>query len=147
MKRWSQCYSMQTLNDIQTGNKEMTMPRRLKNCKACGTRRRDFDRDDPTLCGRCTDDLVVKRDHSSDSRFGLPDDKVSEEELRALICLNVNPEAQEIMDERIKRMTREIQDSWTDAQREKRSVAKKKSCQPLSLNFSGLERKHLWTTT
>ena len=120
------------------------MPRRLKKCKACGIKRRDYDRDDPTLCGRCSDDLVAKRNYEPDPRYNLPADEATEEELRALICLNVNSDAQEVMQKRIERMTRKIQDNWSDGQRERRAVSKKKSCQPHSLSSSGHERRHRW---
>lgn len=120
------------------------MPRRLKRCAACGIKRRDLDRDDPKLCGRCSDDLEAKRNYEPDPRYNLPQDEASEEELRALICLDVNSEAQEVMAKRIERMTKKIQDNWTDGQRERRSTSKKKSCQPHSLSSLGLERKHRW---
>ena len=123
------------------------MPRKLKDCKACGRKRRDFDRDDPELCGRCSDDVRAKREYVHDARFNLPEDDTTEEEMLALVCLNISTEAQRVMDKRIERVTKQIQDGWTDAQREKRVVAKKKNCLHPLLSSSGRERKHQWITT
>jgi hypothetical protein len=138
---------MQTPNDIQIGFKEILMPRKLKHCKACGIERRNFDRDDPRLCGRCSDDIKAKREYSSETKYNLPEDDTTEEEFLALISLNISSEAQRVMEKRIERVTKLIQDNWTDAQRERRSVSKKKSYSLPSLSSSERERKHQWITT
>ena len=48
-------------------------------------------------------------------------DSPRDEEIWAIIDCNTSKHAQDIMSRRINRVSREIHDSWTDAEREKRA--------------------------
>ena len=75
------------------------------------------------VCDFCHDQYIVKRDFVSKNP-DMPEDDVTEEELWALVNLNTD-EGQRIMDARIKRVTQQIQESWTTPQSSERLVQKK----------------------
>ena len=75
------------------------------------------------LCNQCFAKYVEKREFI-DQQKGLPPDDTTEEEIWAM-CFPNDPRAQEIMDARIKRVTQQIQDNWTEEQRLSRAVQKK----------------------
>ena len=95
-------------------------------CKGCGDIRRDFTKDHPDLCGMCSKDFEKKSEYAQELDH-LPLESGSERETLALVCCDYDEEAQRIVDERIKRVTEEIQGNWSDAMREKRATSKKKS--------------------
>lgn len=75
------------------------------------------------VCVKCAELYIEKRDFKS-KRDDLPADNTSEEELWALVNLQKH-DAQAIMDARIERMSNEINDNWTDSQRDRRLTQKK----------------------
>lgn len=87
----------------------------------------------PDVCELCHSRYVEKKD------FVSPLEKYEdtpEEELRALAC-PFGDEAEAIINARIKRVTEEIQDSWTPDQMESRRV-QKKTCRWVSVPSSAL---------
>ena len=96
------------------------------HCKGCGDTRRNFTKDHPDLCGQCSKDLEKKTQYAKEEQH-LPPESGSEHETFALVCCDFDKDAQQIIDERIKRVTAEIQSNWTTEMREKRSTSKKKS--------------------
>tara|TARA_R100000458_G_C8145775_1_gene155254 strand:- start:14 stop:376 length:363 start_codon:yes stop_codon:yes gene_type:complete len=115
-------------------------------CKGCGDIRRNFTKDHSDLCGMCSKDFEKKIQYAQDHEH-LPPESGSEHETFALVCCDFDKDAQRIVDERIKRVTEEIQNNWSDEMREKRATSKKKSFAPPPFPCLGEVRKHQWITT
>jgi len=75
----------------------------------------------PDVCELCHSRFIEKKQFVSPMDV---DEETSEAELRALAS-PYGDEAEAILDARIKRMTQEIQDSWTPEQAASRRVQKK----------------------
>ncbi len=75
----------------------------------------------PNVCELCHSRYIEKKNFVSPMEV---DEETSEAELRALAS-PYGDEAEAILDARIKRMTQEIQDSWTPEQAASRRVQKK----------------------
>ena len=99
--------------------------KRNKRCKVCQQVIRQIT-NVPTLCGQCTRRYNAKIKYVPPVDYPLPIDDTTEEELYALVAMDFCDDSAEIMDERIARMTAEIQDEWSDKTRERRAVTKKK---------------------
>ena len=83
------------------------------------------------VCNFCYDQYITKRDFVSKNP-DMPEDDVTEEELWAFVNLNTK-EGQRIMDARIKRVSQQIQETWTTHQSAER-VVQKKSKKSVSLS-------------
>jgi len=75
------------------------------------------------LCEVCVQRYIEKRDFVAQKKE-LPPDDTTDEEIWAL-CFPLDPHAQEIMTARIARVTKQIQDNWTEEQRLSRAIQKK----------------------
>lgn len=83
--------------------------------------------ENPQLCGHCNRVRHSKSIYETPKQFGLPPDEgTSEDEYMALVLMDTSTAAQEIMDVRILRVKEQIQDTWNDLTRERRSMYKKK---------------------
>lgn len=78
------------------------------------------------LCLPCNKAYNLKKEYRDLKRFNFPIDDPGDEEYKALIHMNTNQLCQNIMDDRILKKKMEIQAGWTDKQRDRRSVYKKK---------------------
>lgn len=93
------------------------------------------------LCDTCHRKYVERRDFVCNAN-GMPEDDATEEEIRALCCPR-SDEAEAIIDARIKRVTRQIQDTWSEDQRISRQV-QKKTTRPVSrsqVNWARVRRR------
>ena len=78
------------------------------------------------LCLLCSKGYDLKKQYRDLERFNFPHDDPCDDEYKALVHMNTNQLCQDVMDERIRRKTAELQDGWTDKQRARRAVYKKK---------------------
>ena len=76
-----------------------------------------------SLCEVCFQKYVEKREFVAQKKE-LPPDDTTEEEIWAM-CFPNDEHAQKIMSARIERVTKQIQDNWTEEQRLSRAVQKK----------------------
>lgn len=95
----------------------------MKSCKWCERAIKKLPKFDG-VCNFCYDQYIAKRDHVSKDP-DMPKDDTTEEELWALMNLN-KAEGQRIMDARIKRVSEQIQETWTTHQSAERVVQKKR---------------------
>lgn len=102
----------------------------MKWCKWCERAIKKLSQFDG-VCDFCHDQYIAKRDHVSKNP-DMPKDDATEEELWALMNLNTK-EGQRIMDARIKRVSEQIQETWTTHQSAER-VVQKKSKKSVSLS-------------
>ena len=91
-------------------------------CKWCKRPVRNMSKIDG-VCDYCMTQFLIKKDFVSKNK-DMPEDDTPEEELWALMNLNTT-EGQRIMDQRIKRVSKEIQTTWSTHQSEERAVQKK----------------------
>jgi hypothetical protein len=89
------------------------------------------------LCLLCNKGYDLKKKYRDLERFEFPHDDPCDDEYKALVHMNTNQLCQNVMSERIRRKTAEIQDGWTDKQRARRAVYKKKDTYVL-LRFKSL---------
>lgn len=101
------------------------------------------------VCSKCLKYRQNKVDYKKPDGYPLPDDEnVSNEVLRALVVMDYCDEAQKVMDQRIAKMTSEIQDCWTEKVRERRAVSKKNNGSIVpSFSSSGRAKFRLYEPT
>jgi|21_taG_2_1085346.scaffolds.fasta_scaffold290300_1 hypothetical protein len=95
------------------------------------------------LCDTCHRKYVERRDFECDVN-GMPADDATEEEIWAL-CYPRTHEAEAIIDARIKRVTKQIQNTWSEEQRISRSVQKKRTRRVSRNQVNWARAKRKWS--
>ena len=93
------------------------------------------------LCLGCNKAYSLKKQYKDLERFNFPHDDPGDVEYKALCHMNTNSLCQDVMEDRIRRMTAELQAGWTNNQEERRSVYKKKDTYPLLRYKSSVTRR------